>query len=219
MQNIEISPSILSADFGYLMRDINKVEPGCNRLHLDVMDGQYVNNISFGLPVIRSIRKYTTKLLDTHLMVTDPEKYLQDFAEAGSDSITFHIECTDDPSRLIKIIKAQGKKAGISIHPDTPIEAITPYIGEADLVLIMSVVPGFGGQSFLEDAPDRIAKARNIIDECSSKAILAVDGGINTSTIKLATTAGANVLVCGSAVFDKPDPLSAIKELMVCAAV
>jgi ribulose-phosphate 3-epimerase len=219
MSNIEVSPSILSADFGYLMRDIEKVSPVCNRLHLDVMDGQYVNNISFGLPVIRSIRMHTNKILDTHLMVSDPEKYLQDFADAGSDSIIFHIECTEDPIRLLRKIMSYGKKAGISIHPDTPIEAIEPFVSESDIVLVMTVRPGFGGQKYLPDASKRISVARQLIDNCSSSAILAVDGGINTSTVQSAVQAGAKVLVCGSSVFDNPNPEIAIRELLKCATV
>ena len=137
MRDIEIAPSILAADFGYLMRDIQKVENNAEYLHIDVMDGHYVNNISFGIPVIQSIRKYTNMKFYTHLMITNPEKYIKAFADAGSDNITFHVECAKDPDKLIDEIKALGLSAGISIHPDTPIEKVFPYIGKVDIILII----------------------------------------------------------------------------------
>ena len=146
MNRIEIAPSILSADFGYLMRDIKAVE-NADYLHIDVMDGHYVNNISFGIPVIQSIRKYTDMKFFTHLMITNPEQYIKTFADAGSDNITFHVECSDDPYRLIDEIKALGKSAGIAVHPDTPIEKVFPFIGKVEIILVMTVIYGkFAGE-------------------------------------------------------------------------
>lgn len=221
MTNCEIAPSLLSADFGYLMKDIESVEPYCKYLHLDVMDGHYVPNLSIGIPVIKSIRKYSKMVFDTHLMISNPEKYIKAFADAGSDYITFHIECSENPLGLINDIKALGKKAGVAIHPDTPIETIFPYLNDADLILIMSVRPGFGGQSYMEGSTDRIATVRAKLDEMNSDAILSVDGGINTKTIAEAYTAGAELLVAGSACFGKENPGLAAKELkeLACASL
>lgn len=213
MRNIEIAPSLLSADFGYLMKDIESVEGECKYLHLDVMDGHYVPNLSIGIPVIKSIRKYSKMVFDTHLMISNPEKYIQAFADAGSDYITFHVECSENPVQLLKDIKALGKKAGVAIHPDTPIEVIYPCLDEADLILIMSVRPGFGGQSYLDGSTERIANIRSKLDEIGSNAILSVDGGINLKTIAEAYNAGAELLVAGSACFGKENPGQAAAEL------
>ena len=212
----EIAPSLLSADFGFLVRDIKAVEADCRYLHLDVMDGHYVNNIAIGVPVIASIRKYTDLIFDTHLMIDNPEKYVEAFAMAGSNIITFHIECTDDPVGLVGKIRNLGCKAGIAIHPDTPIEALYPYVDACDLLLVMSVVPGFGGQGYLESSDERIAALASKIKETGSNAILSVDGGIKTTTIKRAYDAGARLLVAGSAVFGKENPGEAVRELKFC---
>ena len=152
MRRHEISPSLLSADFGYVMRDVQSIEPYCKFLHLDVMDGHYVPNLTIGVPVIKSIRKHTDMILDTHLMITNPEEFVEPFADAGSDYITFHVECSDKPFELIEMIRSLGKKAGISIHPDTPAEALYPFLekGAVDLILVMSVRPGFGKNSRLQ---------------------------------------------------------------------
>lgn len=217
----QIAPSLLSADFGYLMKDISSVEGECSFLHLDVMDGHYVPNLSIGIPVIKSIRKYSSMIFDTHLMISNPEKYIKAFADAGSDYITFHVECSSDVSGLIRSIHELGKKAGVAIHPDTPIETVYPYVNEADLILIMSVRPGFGGQSYMEGSTERIASVRKVMDEAGSEAILSVDGGINTKTVSEAAGAGASLLVAGSACFGKEDPGKAAAELkaLACASV
>ena len=217
MNKIEIAPSILSADFGYLMRDIGNIEPHCRYLHLDVMDGHYVPNFTIGIPVIKSIRKHTDMILDCHLMITDPERYVEYFAASGCDYITFHIECSDDPAALCAKIRSLGKKAGISIHPDTPIETLYPYLGDCDLVLIMSVVPGFGGQSYLPGSTERIALIRKELDRIGSDAILSVDGGINKVTVREAYRAGATLLVAGNSVFGSDDHAQAVKVLIECA--
>ena len=189
MSYVDIAPSILAADFGYLMRDIKKVEGHCEYLHIDVMDGHYVNNISFGIPVIQSIRKYTDMKFYTHLMITEPEKY----------------------------IKALGCTAGISIHPDTPIEKVFPYIGKAEIILIMTVYPGFGGQGYLASSNERIAKLRKAIDDAGADTIISVDGGITLGNVKEVYDAGARLFVAGSTVFNAEDPAKAIEDLKRCA--
>ena len=219
MKDIEIAPSILAADFGYLMRDIKAVEKNAEYLHIDVMDGHYVNNISFGIPVIQSIRKYTDMKFYTHLMITNPEKYIKAFADAGSDNITFHLECTDDADKLISDIKALGCSAGISIHPDTPVEKVFPYIGKVDIILIMTVYPGFGGQGHLPSSNERIAKLRKAIDDQGADTIISVDGGITLSNVKEVYDAGARLFVAGSTVFNAKDPAKAIEDLKSCATL
>ena len=219
MRDIEIAPSILAADFGYLMRDIQKVENNAEYLHIDVMDGHYVNNISFGIPVIQSIRKYTNMKFYTHLMITNPEKYIKAFADAGSDNITFHVECAKDPDKLIDEIKALGLSAGISIHPDTPIEKVFPYIGKVDIILIMTVYPGFGGQGYLPSSNERIAKLRKAIDEQGADTVISVDGGITLANVKEVYDAGARLFVAGSTVFNAEDPAKAIEDLKSCATL
>ncbi len=218
MKDIGIAPSILAADFGYLMRDIKAVE-NADYLHIDVMDGHYVNNISFGIPVIQSIRKYTDMKFFTHLMITEPEKYVKAFADAGSDNITFHVECSDDPDSLIDQIKALGKSAGISVHPDTPIEKVFPYIGKVDIILVMTVYPGFGGQGYLPSSDERIRKLRAAIDEAGSDTVISVDGGVTRANIKQIYDAGARLFVAGSTVFNDEDPAKAIEDLIKCCTL
>ncbi len=215
MNDIGIAPSILAADFGYLMRDIKAVEGHADYLHIDVMDGHYVNNISFGIPVIQSIRKYTDMKFYTHLMITDPEKYIKAFADCGSDNITFHIECTDDPDALIASIRDLGVSVGISVHPDTPIEKVFPYIDKVDLILIMTVYPGFGGQGYLPSSNERIMKLRKEIDSRGSNTIISVDGGVGMNNIKEIYEAGARLFVAGSSVFGAEDPSKAVEDLKI----
>lgn len=212
----QIAPSILAADFGYLMRDIKAIEGNCEYLHIDVMDGHYVNNISFGIPVIESIRKYTDIKFYTHLMITDPEKYIKAFADAGSDNITFHIECAKDPDALINEIRSYGKSVGISVHPDTPIETVFPYIGKVDIILIMTVYPGFGGQGYLESSGERIRSLRKAIDDAGADTVISVDGGVSVSTIREIYDAGARLFVAGSSVFHADDPAKAVEDLKKC---
>lgn len=215
LEKKELAPSVLAADFAYLMKDIDAISGDCKFLHLDVMDGHYVPNISIGVPIVASIRKHTDMIFDTHLMILNPGDYIKDFADAGSDYITFHIECTTNAVSLISEIRALGKKAGVAIHPDTPIEAIFPYLekGAADLILVMTVRPGFGGQTFIRESLSRIATCRERLDKNGSDAILSVDGGINTKTIVAASEAGADLFVTGSAVFGQEDKTEAAKTL------
>ncbi len=216
MKDIGIAPSILAADFGYLMRDIKQIECNADCLHIDVMDGHYVNNISFGIPVIQSIRKYTDMKFFTHLMITEPEKYIKAFADAGSDNITFHVECAKAPFALIDEINALGKTAGVAIHPDTPIEDVFPFIGKVEIILVMTVYPGFGGQGYLDMSDERLRKLRKAIDEKGCDTIIAVDGGVTEENIRRIYEAGARLFVAGSSVFHAEDPAAAIEELKRC---
>ncbi len=212
----QLAPSILAADFGHLTEDVRKVEGICRYLHLDIMDGHYVPNISFGMPVVETLRPYTDMIFDCHLMVAEPDRYIKAFADIGCDMITFHYECSDDPFALIDEIRSLGKKAGIAVHPDTPAEKIYPFLekGAVDLILVMSVVPGFGGQKYMHSATERLSDFRSRLDKNGSDALLSVDGGINTVTIKEAAAAGATLIVAGSAVFGKEDITGAASDLI-----
>ena len=196
----EIAPSILSADFSNLLKDIKKCEKaGVKILHIDVMDGHFVPNITLGPVVIESLRKKTKMILDTHLMITDPEKYIEPFAKAGSDWLTFHIEAVKNPSALIKKIKSLKLKAGISLNPATPVSKLSKYLNELDLVLVMSVNPGFGGQGFIPSALKKISDLKKLTKNKNVK--ISVDGGINFDTISGAVKAGADIVVAGNSVF------------------
>lgn len=199
---IKLSPSILACDYNILGAQVKEAyEAGAKYMHLDVMDGLFVPSISLGMPVIKSLRKATDVVFDTHLMINEPIRYIDDFVEAGSDIITFHLEATDKVEETINKIKAAKIKAGIVINPETPVEAIKPYLSMVDMVLIMSVHPGFGGQKYIPEATDKIRQARKLIDEAGYNIDLEVDGGVNLSNVKDVLEAGANVIVAGSAVF------------------
>ena len=216
MSEVFIAPSILAADFATLGDDIKEIEKECRFLHLDIMDGHFVPNLSFGIPVVETLRKHTGLIFDTHLMVDEPKMFIKPFIDAGSDYVTFHIECTDEPFELIKEIRSYGRKAGVAIHPYTPIEKIYPFTKKdaVDLILVMSVVPGFGGQSFMAAAKGRLIEVRNRLDKNGSEALLSVDGGIKDTTIKDAVSSGARLIVSGSSVFGKPDKAGAIRNLL-----
>mgnify|MGYP003275506109 CR=1 FL=1 len=212
-----ISPSVLSANFADLKTDIKKIEEGgASWLHYDVMDGHFVPNISFGYSILSDVRKVTDLFLDVHLMISDPNKYLDDFIKAGADLITFHYESYDNLDQIktvITKIKDQGIKAGISIKPNTSVEAIRPLLSDLDLVLVMSVEPGFGGQSFMLNAVDKIKTLRNWIDQDKIQCLIEVDGGINEETGKQCQAAGADVLVAGSYIFKHENTKEAIESL------
>lgn len=215
MNNILVSPSILSADFSNLERDIRKVEEaGANWLHVDVMDGHFVPNITIGAPVVKSIRKVTKMPLDVHLMIENPEKYIKDFVDAGSDFITIHYEAVTNLKDIIDQIKVFGVKAGVSIKPKTPANVLEEFISDLDLILIMTVEPGFGGQKFMNDCLPKISEVKNMLEEYNlTKTIIEVDGGIDDKTSKLAIHAGANALVAGSFIYNSTNINAAIKSL------
>lgn len=208
-RRIWIAPSLLSADFGKLNDEIKDVErAGCDCIHVDVMDGHFVPNLTIGPVVVKGIRKATTLPLDVHLMITDAVKYIPEFIKAGSDWITFHVELKDQILAGIKLIKDAGKKAGLSLRPGTPVESLKPYLKDLDLVLVMSVEPGFGGQSFMADQMPKISALRKM----GFQGIISVDGGIDPVTAKQALDQGADLLVAGSAIFAKPDRAVAIQN-------
>lgn len=216
MNKIIIAPSILSADFANLEQEIKRIEiAGADWVHVDVMDGNFVPNITIGAPVVKNIRRVTKLPLDVHLMINHPEKYIKDFIKSGADYITVHYEaCKDNLNEILESIRALGAKAGLSIKPATPVEAIEKYITKLDLILIMSVEPGFGGQSFMYESLEKISKTRAILNKYElSKTYLEVDGGINSDTAKLSIAAGANALVAGSYVYGADDIKQAIESL------
>ena len=201
-QNIKISPSILSADFSILGDEIKSLEKaGADLIHVDVMDGHFVQNITMGPPIIKMIRKCTKLPFDVHLMISPVEKYIKAFADAGSDIITIHPEATDNLKRAVSTIKSLGKKAGVSLNPKTPISALMDVINEIDLILIMSVNPGFAGQSFMSEVLPKVSELRKMINDKKLKIDIEIDGGINFETAPLAVKAGANILVSGTTIF------------------
>lgn len=213
-----LSPSALSCDFSHLGDDVRRAEEaGVEYLHLDVMDGVFVPNISFGPCVISSLRGASDLVFDVHLMITDPIRYIPQFVKAGADIITIHVEATDDPEAALRAIRDAGVRCCISIKPATPVEAIRPYLPMLDMVLVMSVEPGFGGQKFMPDTLEHVRELVRLRSELGLDYDIEIDGGINRDNIKQAVDAGVNVVVAGSAVFGKPDIAEAVHELRVAA--
>ena len=202
MKKIKISPSILSADFGQLGNEVKRLESGgADMIHVDVMDGHFVPNLTIGPPVIKNLKKYTKLPFDVHLMISPVHKYIKDYAEAGADIITIHPEATDNLNESVNLIKKLNKKVGVSLNPDTDIDALIDEITNVDLILIMSVFPGFGGQKFIPEVIDKIKKLKKIKEEKNYNFEIEVDGGINFSNSKEVLSAGANILVSGTTIF------------------
>ena len=210
---IKISPSILACDFAKMGEEIAKVEKFSDYLHVDVMDGIFVPNISFGMPVIKSIRKVTDIFFDVHLMIDRPERYIEEFASLGSDLITIHYESTQNPAEVLKKIRALGKKAGISVKPGTDYSVLLPLLPLCDLVLVMTVEPGFGGQKFMSDMLDKVRLLRKEIIRRKLNVDIEVDGGISEDNAALVSEAGANILVAGSAIFKSRRPRLVISRM------
>lgn len=197
-----LSPSILAADFARLGEQIKEAgEAGAQYIHIDVMDGVFVPSISFGMPVIRSIREVTDRIFDVHLMIVEPERYVKVFRECGADSITFHLEATENADETIDLIRSQGCRVGMSIKPRTPVETVRKYLSKLDMLLVMTVEPGFGGQKYIPESTERVRQVRKMADEMGLDLDIQVDGGITVENAKIVLEAGANVIVAGSAVF------------------
>lgn len=209
---VRIAPSILAADFGALASAVRLVDPQTDWVHVDVMDGHFVPNISIGPPVVHSLRPYSQRFFDCHLMISDPARYLEAFKKAGADGCTVHVEVGNTAS-LIADARALGLRVGLAANPDTPFDDVTPFLGDIDLLLLMTVFPGFGGQSFMPEVMDKVGLARKEIDAAGLALDLEVDGGIDRVTAPVATRAGANVLVAGSAIFAHASPLDAAEAI------
>lgn len=211
---IQVSPSILSADFANLERDLKRLEAaGADLAHVDVMDGHFVPNLTIGAPVVKALSKVTELPLDVHLMISEPHRYIEDFVTAGSEYITIHLECDSDIRETLTMIREAGVKAGLSIKPGTEVDAICEYLDLCDMILLMSVEPGFGGQKFMPESIDRLSKIRSLIDSTNPACLLEIDGGVSPANCKEIIEAGADVLVAGSAVFGADDMAEAIRAL------
>lgn len=210
---VKIAPSMLSADFLNLERDVELVNAHADIFHLDVMDGVFVPNISYGFPVVEAIARKAKKPLDVHLMIVEPEKYVERFAKAGADMISFHLDATDDPGAVLSQIRDCGALAGLTINPNLPVESLFPYLKDCDFVMLMSVFAGFGGQKFIEDTYERVRHLKAEILSQGLSIPIEVDGGVSTGNAKALADAGAEILVAGSAVFKADDPVAVISQM------
>ncbi len=212
--SVRIAPSVLSADFAALGDDVRMVtDAGADWIHVDVMDGRFVPNISIGLPVVAALKRVASLPLDVHLMIVEPETYVDAFVDAGAASLSFHVEATNHAHRLVHRIRQAGARPGVAINPATPLDALSEIAADLDVVILMSVNPGFGGQTFIERSYDRLRRLRDLLDRCGSPATITVDGGVDPGRAEAVVRAGGDVLVAGAAVFAAPDPVAALAEL------
>ena len=210
---IRVAPSMLSADFLHLEKDVELVNEHADLFHLDVMDGVFVPNISFGFPIVEAIAKKSTKPLDVHLMIVKPENYVDRFAKVGADMISFHVNATEDPAAVLAQIHSHGVQAGLVINPDLPVESLFPYLKDCDFVMLMSVFAGFGGQKFIEETYDRVRALKAEIQRQGLNIPIEIDGGVSAANSKALAEAGAEILVAGSAVFKAEDPAAVIQQM------